>query len=172
MRGLLTSIVAAAAVGFASAASAQSGYSIYNAWPGARVIHLGQPDGNAPPDVLVRRHLVRNVPTQLLDPSDARPPVYIVNQGGWHPHLRYYAVPTYSEGGYAYVGAYPWGVGSYYGYGGIGPEQVNRSAVYQLGYRPYSSYGYRVPPTARVIQIGPQPAAPAPAPAQRPAPAR
>jgi hypothetical protein len=137
--------------------------------------------------VLVERHLIRTVPTQILDPSDARPPVYIVNQGPWYGHRGFgpygyygwdwgwaYAVPTYSEGGYAYVGAYPYRGDGFYGYrsyGSAGPEQVNGRTVYQLGYRPYSSYDYRPAPSARVIEIAPAtPTTPAaPATPQRPA---
>jgi hypothetical protein len=168
MRGQFIKIVAAiaAVAPLASVANAEDrdcarcgdGYSGYHSWQGPHVIDVRRPDANAQPasvqpDRYVRRHLVQTMPTELLDPSDARPPVYIVNQGGLRFGVPYFAVPTYSEGGYAYVGAYPYGAGYYYGH--YRPYRALGDAVYQLGYRPYSSYGYHVPPSARVIQIAP-----------------
>lgn len=187
MRGHFIKIVAASFAAIAPLASAATAedrdcsgcgpaHSGYHSWPGPRVIDVRNPDAGGQGDFYARRYIVQTVPTELLDPSDARAPVYFVNQGGRYIHAHAhgahtYAVPTYSEGGYAYVGAYPYGAGHHYGHDR--PHGSHGGAVYQLGYRPYSSYSYRVPPSARVIQIGPAPGAATPAPApQRTAPAR
>src|SRR5512139_2763942 len=44
----------------------------------------------------------------VLDPSDARKPIYVVNQGPVYSGPGIYAVPTFSEGGYAYTTPYPY----------------------------------------------------------------
>lgn len=59
----------------------------------------------------------------VLGASDARKPIYVVNQGPVYAGPGIYAVPTYSEGGYAYTTPYPY-VKSYWAYRryGYGPR--------------------------------------------------
>lgn len=98
----------------------------------------------------------------LLDPSDARPPIYVVNQGPVYSGPGIYAVPTFSEGGYAYSIRYPYTYGPWYGghgpykrphaypprrYGYIGPE--TRVA----GAPPYGAYEVRPTAGAKIIQV-------------------
>jgi hypothetical protein len=102
----------------------------------------------------------------VLDPSDARRPIYVVNQGPTYsgPGIVTYAVPTYSEGGYAYALPYPYvrTYGGWYDYGrwhhriyrpygaSLDAPYVYRPSVI----RPYAAaYRYRVAPNARVIQL-------------------
>lgn len=116
----------------------------------------------------------------VLDPSDARPPIYVVNQGPLYsgPNIVTYplyvgplatlAVPTFSEGGYAYADPYPY-VRTKWSYGparwqhrrhrgdwgaryGQFPS-VWRSPVYGTSAYPYAAYRYRPAPSARVISI-------------------
>jgi hypothetical protein len=79
----------------------------------------------------------------VLDPSDARAPIYVVNQGpGYGLAVVTYAVPTYSEGGYAYALPYPY-------VHGYGPSMHRRNV-----FRPYAgAYRYRPMPGARVIHV-------------------
>ncbi|RAI38614.1 hypothetical protein CH341_27545 [Rhodoplanes roseus] len=100
----------------------------------------------------------------LLDPSDARPPIYVVNQGPLYRGAGIYAVPTFSEGGYAYSIRYPYTYGPAYGrshyvpykrphaypprrYGYIGPtERV-------AGAPPYGAYEVRPAPGAKIVHV-------------------
>jgi hypothetical protein len=123
----------------------------------------------------------------VLDPSDARAPVFVVNQGpnagGWSGAL---AQPTYSEGGYAYVDDpyfagpaiidcapayrapvrhYPY-VRSYYGgrWFDAPRRQVRRHHGWQHRYADYrggpaAAYRYRPAPSARIIRVPPPPPA-------------
>ena len=87
----------------------------------------------------------------VLDPSDARPPIYIVNQGPVFSGPDVYALPTYSEGLYADLIPYPYiGHGNYrtpyyptYGYGWHRPRP----------YRVVGAYAYRPAPSARIITV-------------------
>jgi hypothetical protein len=112
----------------------------------------------------------------VLDPSDAYRPVYVVNQGPVLAGARIIpvAVPTYSEGGYAYPTDYPY-VRSYYGdrwfaapparrYGWRhrqweGRRLLDRPRVVRPGYGyghvspPYDAYAYRPAHGARVIHV-------------------
>jgi hypothetical protein len=94
----------------------------------------------------------------VLDPSDARKPIYIVNQGPVYsgPLIYSFAVPTYSEGGYAYAVPYPyvrvydgwhrWRYNDRY----YPAKRWRRSDLY----RPYAAaYAYRPAPSARVIEV-------------------
>ena len=115
----------------------------------------------------------------LLDPSDARPPIYVVNQGPVYSGPGLYAVPTYSEGGYAYPYDYPYDypyVRSYYGdrwfaappprryygwrhRGFEGRRSLDRVRVVRAGTgygnvsAPYNAYDYRPARGARVIHV-------------------
>lgn len=75
----------------------------------------------------------------VLDPVGARPPIYVVNQGPVYRGAGVFAVPTFSEGGYAYAPRYPYTYGPVYGpawpyrrpsaypsrrYGAVGPRMV------------------------------------------------
>jgi hypothetical protein len=96
----------------------------------------------------------------VLDPSDARKPIYVVNQGPFYSGPGIYAVPTYSEGGYAYTTPYPY-VKSYwadwqYGYGARFNRYMN-PGYRPYGYAPYGAYVYRTAPSARVIHIRERP---------------
>jgi hypothetical protein len=100
----------------------------------------------------------------VLDPSDARKPIYVVNQGPYYSGPGIYAVPTYSEGGYAatYAAPYPY-VRGYWGYGrwphahAYRPARAWRNPAYRpYGAPPYAAYQYRPAPSARVIKV-PQP---------------
>lgn len=103
----------------------------------------------------------------LLDPSDMRKPMYVVNQGPDYSGPGIYAVPTYSEGGYAFTepspAPYPY-VRSY----GYGPYTIFRAEqpyaypYYKQGYRPYGyapygAYRYQPAPSARIIHVPPSP---------------
>jgi hypothetical protein len=94
----------------------------------------------------------------LLDPSDARRPIYVVNQGPVYSGPGIYAVPTYSEGGYAYATPYPY-VRSYWeGWPRpyVRPSHHWRNPAYRpYGAAPYGAYQYRPAPSARVIQVPP-----------------
>ena len=112
----------------------------------------------------------------VVDPADARGPIYVVNQGPVYSGpgvlaINTFAVPTYSEGGYAYGLPYPYirGYGDWrYGYApvyrprhwrgrysrlddayGYGPHVYRRHV-----FRPYAgAYRYRPAPGARVIKV-------------------
>jgi hypothetical protein len=110
----------------------------------------------------------------VLDPSDAYRPVYVVNQGPMlpEPYIFDVAVPTYSEGGYAYPLRYPY-VRSYYGdrwftapprrfgwrareggEGRVSDPRVVRAGNGTGNYAPpYGAYRYRVAHGARVIHV-------------------
>jgi hypothetical protein len=117
----------------------------------------------------------------LLDPSDAHRPIYVVNQGPVYSGPDIIAVPTYSEGGYAYPYDYPY-VRSYYGdrwfvapprhRSGWGPRHgwrygfgerrdFGHPRIVRVGYgfgnlaAPYGAYRYRPAPGARVIHVQP-----------------
>jgi hypothetical protein len=128
-------------------------------------------DPSAPEIVYGTAPVVIAVPPTgyLLDPSDMRKPIYMVNQGPDYsgPGIYYsgpgiYAVQTYSEGGYAYVEPYPY-IWSY----GHGPYSIFRAARphgyrnYRegrrpYGYLPYDAYRYQPAPSARIIQVPPR----------------
>lgn len=87
----------------------------------------------------------------VLDPSDARPPIYVVNQGPVYSGPGIYAVPTFSEGGFAYRGPYPYVNGPVWGYGpGYGPY-VGPTRPY--GVPPYGAYTYLPAPSAKIIRV-------------------
>ena len=104
----------------------------------------------------------------VLDPSDARKPIYVVNQGPVYsgPNIYavplytgavgLYAVPTYSEGGYAYAQPYPY-VKSYWAHWRWRRPYAHRRywdpSYRPYGYPPYGAYRYRPAPGARVIQV-------------------
>lgn len=104
----------------------------------------------------------------LIDPSDARRPMYVVDQGPVYRGPGIYAVPTYSEGGYAYSIRYPytWGPAHppykrWYGprrYGYVGPSDL---AVGErvAGAPPYGAYEVRPAPRAKVIDVAAAPRA-------------
>lgn len=84
----------------------------------------------------------------VLDPADARPPIYIASQGPVFSGPDVYALPTFSEGVYADLIPYPYiGHGyyrtPYYGYGWSGPR----------AYRVHGAYAYRPAPSARIITV-------------------
>ena len=91
-----------------------------------------------------------------LDPSDTRRPIYVVNQGPVYSGAAIYAVPTYSEGGYAYTAPYPYVTSNWaswrYGYGARFNRHMN-PAYRPYGYAPYGAYTYRTAPSARVIHV-------------------
>jgi hypothetical protein len=112
----------------------------------------------------------------VLDPSDARRPVHVVNQGPMHgAWVGAIAQPTYSEGGYIYLDdcpepyvarrasrSYPY-VRSYHG-GRVftAPRAAGRqyhgrrfgeAAVGGLA----AAYRYRPAPSARIIHVEPRP---------------
>jgi hypothetical protein len=94
-----------------------------------------------------------------LDPSDARRPIYVVNQGPVYsgPGIITFATPTYSEGGYAYALPYPYvrGYGGYGWYDAPGYRGWPRRHGYGRSViRPYAAaYRYRSAPNARVINL-------------------
>ncbi|EJW09718.1 hypothetical protein A33M_1029 [Rhodovulum sp. PH10] len=85
----------------------------------------------------------------VLDPSDGRPPIYVVNQGPVYSGPGIIAVPTYSEGGYAYGAPYP------YVHGHYGPRY---GTGYRRAYRPHVRPHFRARPPLRVYgsTIGPE----------------
>ncbi len=85
----------------------------------------------------------------VLNPSDARAPIYIVNQGPVYSGPGFYTVPTYSEGGYAFT-PYPYVSG--YGYARTYVPYV-RPSFRSYGAPPFGAYYYRPAPTARVIDV-------------------
>jgi hypothetical protein len=89
----------------------------------------------------------------VLNPSDARAPFYVVNQGPLYKGPGIFAVPTYSEGRYAfspYPYVPPWA--GPYGYGpGYGPYVAPSYRPY--GAPPYGAYFHRPSPSARVIDV-------------------
>ena len=131
-------------------------------WPPPIVVHAAPPVIVMPPTGYV------------LDPSDAYPPLFVVNQGPtlFEPFIVDPAVPTYSEGGYAFRSDYPY-VRSYYGdrwfaappprrYGWRqrdGRRLLDRPRVVRggTGYGhvspPYDAYAYRPSHGARVIRV-------------------
>lgn len=101
----------------------------------------------------------------VLDPSDAIRPVYVVNQG---PYAAFGAVPlarpTYSQGGYAYLDAFPYDAPYIYSYGrgmryGYRASRIGHGGAYRAAYDrpygalPYTAYRYRLAPSARIIHI-------------------
>ena len=99
----------------------------------------------------------------VLDPADARPDLYIVNQGPVFdgPDVTWFAAPTYSEGGYAFDHPYPY-VYPYdrhlRSYDRDGSAQRRRYSAYgdrPFGYPPFGAYRYVAPPNARIIEIAP-----------------
>jgi hypothetical protein len=109
----------------------------------------------------------------LLDPSDARPQVYVVDEGPSHgAWVGAIAQPTYSEGGYVYLDdcpaevappsrRYPY-VRSYHG--GRGFDAPPRTGRQEYGRRygeaaaggPVAAYRYRPAPDARIIRVEPR----------------
>jgi hypothetical protein len=89
----------------------------------------------------------------VLDPSDARKPIYVVNQGPVYsgPLIVTYAVPTYSEGGYAYGTPYPY-VRTYGAYNWT-YDQRFFYAPHRHRYGARGAYAYRPAPSARIIHI-------------------
>jgi len=95
----------------------------------------------------------------VLDPSDARPDLYIVNQGPVYdgPNITWFAAPTYSEGGYAFARPYPYIHSHFWKPYAQRPEglryrpYVNRP----FGFPPFAAYRYVPPPSARIIEIAP-----------------
>jgi hypothetical protein len=90
----------------------------------------------------------------VLDPSDARRPIYVVNQGPTYsgPGIVTYAVPTYSEGRYAYALPYPYvrTYAGWYDYRRLDAPYIYRPSLI----RPYAAaYRHRVAPNARVIHV-------------------
>jgi hypothetical protein len=127
----------------------------------------------------------------VLNPSDARAPIYVVNQGPLYKGPGIFAVPIYSEGGYAftpypYVASYaaPW----YGAYNYPFPYRRYADPAYRpYGAAPYGTYFYRPQPGARVIDVHrryaqaprerrllrtPDEAAPPPLPPARPKPGK
>lgn len=96
----------------------------------------------------------------VLDPSDARPPFYVVNSPfgfgfAAPPYVLPYARPTYSEGGYAFADAYPYDFPYVVSYGG-GFRHGYRAAGWfarPFGAPPYTAYRYRPAPGARIIHL-------------------
>lgn len=91
----------------------------------------------------------------VLNPSDARAPIYLVNQGPVYRGPGIFAVPTYSEGGYAFT-PYPYVSGGYgYRRWGHGPRygRYVDPSFRPYGAPPYGAYFYRPPPGARVIDV-------------------
>ena len=121
------------------------------ACPGDPSCDIGKPVVVYPPAPLIFA-----VPPMgyVLDPSDARPDLYIVNQGPVYdgPNVVWFAAPTYSEGGYAYAKPYPY-VHSYW------RRYAHRSRRYgvdrPVGYPPFGAYRYVPAASARVIEITP-----------------
>ena len=117
----------------------------------------------------------------VLDPADARRPIYVVDQGPVYygpgiVALKTFATPIYSEGGYAYALPYPYIGGPYvrghgdwdYGYAPVYRPRPWHGRYSRLddayGYgprvyrrnvfRPYAgAYRYRPAPGARVIRV-------------------
>lgn len=87
----------------------------------------------------------------VLNPSDVRAPIYLVNQGPVYRGPNIYAVPTYSEGGYAFA-PYPYVTSYPVGYGPAVAPYVSPS-YRPYGAPPYGAYFYRPPPGARVIDM-------------------
>jgi hypothetical protein len=109
----------------------------------------------------------------VLDPSDARRPVYIVNQGPEHgAWIGAIAQPTYSEGGYAYIDECPVDVvpaPRHYPYvrslDGGRRFDAPRHGFRQPHARPFAdaawggpaaAYRYRPAPDARIINVPPR----------------
>jgi len=92
----------------------------------------------------------------VIDPSDARRPIYVVNQGPVYTGLGIMsiAVPTYSEGGYTYALPYPY-VRGYRWYDAPGYRRWRWSSAYgSKVIRPFAAaYRYRLAPNARVINV-------------------
>ena len=87
----------------------------------------------------------------VLNPADARAPIYIVNQGPVYSGLGFYTVPTYSEGGYAFS-PYPYVSAAGYGYP-RGYAPFVRPSFRPYGAPPVGAYYYRPSPSARVIDV-------------------
>ena len=88
----------------------------------------------------------------VLDPSDALPSIFIVNQGPVSTGPDVIALPTYSEGGHAYLIPYPnIGRGYVEPYRGFNRPRWRRTQVY----RTWGAYAYRPAPSARVITVPP-----------------
>jgi hypothetical protein len=135
------------------------GYSAFSygyAYPSAQILYAQPVYTYAQPTYVVRQNYYLPSYPRILDPADARPPLYVVNQGpSFHgPGITTLARRTYSEGGYAYGNDYPYmgddsygygpgyGAGAYsYGYGA--PGLYGRPSFRSYGPRYRSSYGFR-----------------------------
>jgi hypothetical protein len=58
-----------------------------------------------------------------IDPADARPPMYVVNQGPVYSGPGIYSVPTFSERGYGTSVRYPYTYGPRHGRAFYGPSR-------------------------------------------------
>jgi hypothetical protein len=109
----------------------------------------------------------------VLDPSDSRSPVYVVDQGpNYGAWVGAIAQPTYSEGGYAYGDDCPVTVvrpsrsvpyvRSHHGgeWFDAPPPREDRSHVRRYGEAavggPVAAYRYRPAPDARIIKVEPR----------------
>lgn len=107
-----------------------------------------------------------------LDPSDMRKPIYVVNEDLRYPGPGIYAVPTYSEGGYAFAEPYPYwpypygypyirsyGYGPYYHFHALRPYGYRQypRGIRPYGYMPHGAYRYQPAPSAKIIQVPPLP---------------
>jgi hypothetical protein len=93
----------------------------------------------------------------VLDPSDARLDLYIVNQGPVYdgPNIVTFPPPTYSESGYAYERPYPYVHFYTLGHGHHGYRGIRWRHPFADRSRGYPRYGYAYRPaaSARVIDI-------------------
>jgi hypothetical protein len=93
-----------------------------------------------------------------LDPSDARPDLYLVNQGPVYdgPNVLIFAQPTYSESGFAYASPYPYVHFYTYGRGRHAYRAWSahhRYGAKALNYPPYATFRYQPASSARVIEV-------------------
>src|SRR5262249_46218874 len=90
-----------------------------------------------------------------LDPSDARPDLYFVNQGPVYggPNKVLFAEPTYSESGFAYAAPYPYVHFYTYGRGYRAFRAHRHYGAKALNYPPYVTFRYRPAASARVIEV-------------------
>ncbi|WP_201159771.1 hypothetical protein [Rhodoplanes elegans] len=151
VQGLRFGVVAAAAIGAVTVVGSGAALAQGCCVGGPVVVYGAAP---VPPAV---------PPTgYILDPSDARRPMYVVDQGPLYRGPGIYAVPTFSEGGYAYTIRYPytWGPAHrpykrWYGprrYGYVGPSDLG-VAERVAGAPPYGAYEVRPAPRAKVIDV-------------------
>lgn len=90
-------------------------------------------------------------PGYVLNASDVRAPIYLVNQGPVYRGPNIYAVPTYSEGGYAFA-PYPYVTSYPVGYGPSVAPYVSPS-YRPYGPPPHGAYFRRPAPGARMIDM-------------------